>query len=182
MKKYYIQNQCCLNPHSWTATDLQISNCLEKSWIKLCLRSSGTLRMKNFFSSQRSTHNTDAHSFYRFCRAIEWNLEACSPLWLRIWIQMCLSQVVNFLCTQLWASNKKKAWKKRNNFFLKSAVNFPCVGNFDKLTQVCFGGGSKFQSQYIWLTKAKSLCIASKQEIKRSLIAEFDNFRSQGIL
>ena len=139
--------------------------------------------IEQMFSKDLSISDcTHAHGFYRFCRAIEWNLEACSPLWLRIWIQMCLSQVVNFLCTQLWAANKKKAWKKRNKFFLKSAVNLPWVGNFDKLTQVCFGGGSKFQSQYIWLTKAKSLCIASKQEIKRSLIAEFDNFRSQGIL
>ena len=50
---------------------------------------------------------THAHGFYRFCRAIEWNLEACSPLWLHIWIQMCLSQVVNFLCTQLWVKKFK---------------------------------------------------------------------------
>ena len=115
---------------------------------------------------------THAHGFYRFCRAIEWNLEACSPLWLHIWIQMCLSQVVNFLCTQLWV----KKWK------IKKMLNFSSLakGNFDKLTQVCFGGVSKFQSQYIWFTRAKRLCIASKQEIKRSLIVEFDNFRSQG--
>ena len=61
-------------------------------------------------------------------------------------------------------------------------LNFSSLakGNFDKLTQVCFGGVSKFQSQYIWFTRAKRLCIASKQEIKRSLIVEFDNFRSQG--
>ena len=91
----------------------------KKSRIKLCLRSGGSLRMQNFFSSQCSTHSTDAHSFYRFCRTIEWNLEACSPLWLRIWIQMCLSQVVNFLCTQLRAANKKKAWKKTEQFLFK---------------------------------------------------------------
>ena len=74
--------------------------------------------------------------------------------------------------------NVQKKDKKR-----KFRLNFAPLwvlpgGNFDKLTQVCFGGGSKFQSQYIYFTKAKRLCIAtaSKQEIKRSLIAEFDNF------
>ena len=109
--------------------------------------------------------------------AIEWNLEACSPLWLHIWIQMCLSQVVNFLSTQLCAMCKKK--DKKRKFRLNFAPLWVLPGgNFDKLTQVCFGGGSKFQSQYIYFTKAKRLCIAtaSKQEIKRSLIAEFDNF------
>ena len=92
---------------------------------------------------------------------------------------MCLSQVLNFL------SNQPSVAKKRQ-FHLKFALfsKFLSVagGNFDKLTQVCFGGGSKFQSQYIYFTKAKRLCIASKQEIKRSLIAEFDNFLSQGDL
>ena len=81
---------------------------------------------------------THAHGFYRFCRAIEWNLEACSPLWLHIWIQMCLSQVLNFL------SNQPSVAKKRQ-FHLKFALfsKFLSVagGNFDKLTQVCFGGG-----------------------------------------
>ena len=49
-------------------------------------------------------------------------------------------------------------------------LNFSSLakGNFDKLTQVGFGGVSQFQSQYIWFTRAKRLCIASKQEIKRS--------------
>ena len=61
-----------------------------------------------------------------------------------------------------------------------SLLSVAAGGNFDKLTQVCFGGGSQFQSQYIQFTKAKRLCIASKQEIKRSLIAEFDNFLSLG--
>ena len=42
---------------------------------------------------------------------------------------------------------------KKRQFNLKFALfsKFLSVagGNFDKLTQVCFGGGSKFQSQYI---------------------------------
>ena len=55
---------------------------------------------------------THAYGFYRFCRAIEWNLEACSPLWLHIWIQMCLSQVVNFLTTRPCSSKKKRQQEK----------------------------------------------------------------------
>ena len=44
---------------------------------------------------------------------------------------------------------KKKT--TRENFLsqLCSSLSFAAGGNFDKLTQVCFGGGSQFQSQYI---------------------------------
>ena len=42
--------------------------------------------------------------------------------------------------------------KKRQQEKISSpnfALSFAAGGNFDKLTQVCFGGGSQFQSQYI---------------------------------
>ena len=86
--------------------------------------------------------------------AIEWNLEACSPLWLHIWIQMCLSQVVNFLSTQPGAMCKKKT--KRGNFVSTLLHSECCPGetliNWHKFV---LAGGVNFNLNIFTLQRQK---------------------------